>query len=486
MKILQPHSSSRRSPSERTTAKMIQFLFLSTASILLLAIQPALGATTASYLPLSYTIPYGTVECLYEHMSLTNEPLTASIFLSSGEELRAAIVLEGPVAPADLDFDARKSKKKGDSGAELKRYLDRYEKEGTSMFTKGKWDNMVNVKPVHIAEMVDFEEEEEDFMDDYYMTAKEREDFNEHHDLEHQHAKVDGGPHHEEGDDNRGDNPKHHPRNDFWKMEEEGEDGEHLDQGEYIDDDVAIAKIEARERLRLEEYAKDAEVDDDFVKLQMDHKPKGERNNAPLGELQEFNKGERRKIGKTNYAAQENENHRRRLSEGENPIIKLVAGEPYQKTIHVVSPGWYRFCVHPYSSTVEAEIELRKASTHGDVDKRTGHVLSLEDQEIHSEIHELYQLEDDTAVIAEEELLQDEDLAATRDQLRFLQKIYSEIIKKQLEERRVWNWRTVKNQHLHSHLVLGNLIETIVYMGITGLQVYTIRKWFSGGPSLGR
>ena len=74
----------------------------------------------------------------------------------------------------------------------------------------------------------------------------------------------------------------------------------------------------------------------------------------------------------------------------------------------------------------------------------------------------------------------------TREQLRILERVYSEIIAKQLEERRKWNWRTIKNQHLYSHLVLGNLVETVVYMGITGWQVYTIRKWFGGDHKLGR
>merc|ERR1712029_604441 len=103
-----------------------------------------------------------------------------------------------------------------------------------------------------------------------------------------------------------------------------------------------------------------------------------------------------------------------------------------------------------------------------------------------SEIHKLYEKEDDTAILAEEGAIKDEDLRATREQLRILERVYSDIISKHLEERRTWSWRTIRNQHIYSHLVLGNLVETLVYMGITGLQVYTIRKWFGGGPALGR
>ena len=75
----------------------------------------------------------------------------------------------------------------------------------------------------------------------------------------------------------------------------------------------------------------------------------------------------------------------------------------------------------------------------------------------------------------------------SKEQLRILENVYSQIIGKQMEERRTWDWRTIKNQHIYSHLVMGNLVETIVYMMVTGFQVYTIRKWFSSqGPALGR
>ena len=131
-------------------------------------------------------------------------------------------------------------------------------------------------------------------------------------------------------------------------------------------------------------------------------------------------------------------------------------------------------------------MELRKSSLYGAVDPKTGHVPSLEYVETKSAIHHLYEKEDDAQILAEEGAIQDSDLRASKEQLRILERVYADIINKQLEERRTWNWRTIKNQHLHSHLVLGNLVETIVYMGITGWQVYTIRKWFSGGPALGR
>jgi len=130
-------------------------------------------------------------------------------------------------------------------------------------------------------------------------------------------------------------------------------------------------------------------------------------------------------------------------------------------------------------------MELRSGTK---LDPRTGHVLSIEETETHSEIHSLYQeeaSEERKAAIAAS-IIKDEDLVTTREQLRILERVYSEIIAKQLEERRTWNWRTIKNQKSYGHLVMGNFLETLAYMGITGWQVYTIRRWFGGGPTLGR
>ena len=391
---------------------------------------PAIGQT---YLPISYKIPYGSDECIYERVEKRGEHLTSSVFLVSGEELRAAFVLEGPVAPIDTDLNTGKSA----GGVELQSYLSRYEKEGVNMFVNFKSDSMINVKPIRIAEMLDFEDEEEDYFDDQTISEAEREAFNAEHDIEHQHRQHDPQVQHERG--RRRDQEQH------------GGDDE---EPEHYDDDYTLMKEEALRRQVEEE----AEYDDDFVKLQMDNvKP------APSGR-------------RTN----EDTRGRRRLQEQSK---KLVAGEPYQRTIQIESPGWYRVCVSAKFYEVEVEMELRK----GQIDRHTGHVRSLEDVEIHSEIKGLYEKEDDAEVLREEGLIKDEDLRVSKEQLRILENVYSQIIGKQMEERRTWDWRTIKNQHIYSHLVMGNLVETIVYMMVTGFQVYTIRKWFSSqGPALGR
>lgn len=440
------------------TMRSVSSLLLSILLLLLPTDKPVYAAT---YLPHAYNIPFGAEECLYERISKSNEHLTASIFVVDGDDLASVIVMEGPVAPVDLETSSVKN-----SGGDLKKYLDRYAKEGVKMFVQGKFgDNMMNVKPVRIAQVVNFEEEEEDFYDDFHMTEEEREQFNKEHDREHQHENLHINRKHGEGE--TAEEQKERQRREArlaedkenWIMEMD-DDAEDHD----ADYDYQFRMQEEHEERLIEMVDKEAEIDDEFVKESNENAEKAAAAGSP----------ERRKLVTP-------DDRHRRLSGEEHAELKLIAGEPYQKTVLIESPGWYRLCVHGKSTAIEAELELRKSSTYGEVDRHTGHVPSLEDVEIHSEIRSLYQKEDDATVIAEEGVLQEDDLRVTKEQLRILEKVYKEIVGQQLEERRLLHWRTIKNQHLYSHIVLGNLVETVMYMGITGLQVYTIRKWFANG-----
>merc|ERR1711865_218120 len=106
---------------------------------------------------------------------------------------------------------------------------------------------------------------------------------------------------------------------------------------------------EHEERL-IEMVDKEGEIDDDFVKESNEKAEKEAAAGSP----------ERRKL------VTPDDRHRRLFGE-EHVELKLIAGEPYQKTVLVESPGWYRLCVHGKSTAIEAELELRKSSTYGEV-----------------------------------------------------------------------------------------------------------------------
>ena len=92
-------------------------------------------------------------------------------------------------------------------------------------------------------------------------------------------------------------------------------------------------------------------------------------------------------------------------------------------------------------------------------------------------------MEKDTA---SEEGIKDEDFQETRDKIKDLRRLLNEIQTLQQKERRRLNVHTETNAHSHGRMVLSSLLETLVFICITGFQVYTIRKWFSGAPVLGR
>lgn len=154
-------------------------------------------------------------------------------------------------------------------------------------------------------------------------------------------------------------------------------------------------------------------------------------------------------------------------------------GEPVQRTIVAKSAGWYRACVKGNWYQISAELEMRKESDLGGVDPGTGHVNSYAKQE---ELEEKSFLEQDAP--ADQEGMKDEDFETTRYQLERLRHLLIEIQKKQATERHRLIVHAATNDHSHSRMVLNSLFQTILFMAVTGFQVYTIRKWFSGDSTL--
>jgi benzoyl-CoA reductase/2-hydroxyglutaryl-CoA dehydratase subunit BcrC/BadD/HgdB len=124
-------------------------------------------------------------------------------------------------------------------------------------------------------------------------------------------------------------------------------------------------------------------------------------------------------------------------------------------------------------------MEMRKETELGGIDE-AGHVVSYETKTM---IDEDKELEQDTA---SQEGIKDEDFEETRAKVKDLRRLLNEIQSMQQKERRRLSVHAETNEHSHSRMVLSSLLETLLFMAVTGFQVYTIRKWFSGAPVLGR
>ena len=155
-------------------------------------------------------------------------------------------------------------------------------------------------------------------------------------------------------------------------------------------------------------------------------------------------------------------------------------GEPWEETLQAPATGWYRFCISGTWYQVIAEIDIRKESEFGGIDEDTGHVWSMQERTLEDE--EKLMLSDTAA----NEGIKDEDFEATRDKLKTLRRLLAEIQSKQSQERHRLIVHAATNEHSHSRMVLSSLLETVLFMAVTGFQVYTIRRWFKSAPVLGR
>lgn len=154
-------------------------------------------------------------------------------------------------------------------------------------------------------------------------------------------------------------------------------------------------------------------------------------------------------------------------------------GEPISLTKKAPDSGWYKMCVTATWNQVTAEMEMRRESELGGMNDE-GHVKTYEEQRMEKEDREL---EEDSAAA---EGIKDEDFQDTREKVKDLRRLLNDIQSMQQKERRRLTVHAETNEHSHSNMVLNSLMETLLFMAVTGYQVYTIRKWFSGAPVLGR
>jgi len=305
--------------------------------------------------------------------------MTMSVFVTDGSELRATAILEGPVAPPNID-----------DGKEINTYINK--------FQRGDFFGTPRRDVIKEEQVVDFEQGAapdvyDDDDDDYY-------------------------------DD---DEYLHEDYYDYY------DDDEH--QGKEPDPE----KVKKRQEMMIKRREKERQKRIDRMRKIQEMKKRHER----------------------------------------------TEGEPYQITQTARVGGWYRACVRASWYQVSAEMEFRKSSELGPPDPETGHVKSYESRELEREEEEMDK-QTPTESKEDKDAVKEEDFDRTKDQLKKLNRLLNDIKAKQMDERHRLSVHAATNEHSHSRMVLSSLMETVLYMMITGFQVYTIRKWFSGSPLLGR
>uniref|UniRef100_A0A7S3VC34 GOLD domain-containing protein n=1 Tax=Chaetoceros debilis TaxID=122233 RepID=A0A7S3VC34_9STRA len=135
---------------------------------------------------------------------------------------------------------------------------------------------------------------------------------------------------------------------------------------------------------------------------------------------------------------------------------------------------------------VEVEFELRQSSELGKPNKKTGHVQTYERHDMVR--HEKKLMESLSRATKDKNVesgVKPEDLEKTKNAIAKMNRLLNEIREKQVNERHRLSIHKAVNEHSHSRMVVGSLLETVFYIAVSGFQVYTIRKWFSGNSLLG-
>mmetsp|Transcript_12012 Transcript_12012/g.33222 ORF Transcript_12012/g.33222 Transcript_12012/m.33222 type:complete len:320 (+) Transcript_12012:84-1043(+) len=247
-----------------------------------------------------------------------------------------------------------------------------------------------------------------------------------------------------------------------------------------VESGAALGEAEDKFDRKQGDYGEKIEysINTDFEELNIavDDKPEEEEDSgAKEGESPEEMRArraaERRK-------ALENRQRQERIKQKQKKFIR-DEGEPIQKTLVAKSDGWYRACVEARHSTVTMELDFRKESEYGGISD-SGHVFTLEEKAVEDEDKDL---DEDTAA---KEGISDEDFQMAKDKLKTLRRLLADIQSKQTNERHRLMIHSATNEHSHSRMVLSSLLETVLFMLVTGFQVFTIRRWFKGAPVLGR
>lgn len=390
------------------------------ASFLLTTISLILLISHGSAIPVQHHLPKGSSECLYASLS-HEEYITTSLFITSGESLRATTKLQGPIAQQTIS-----------SSAEVLAAAMRLDKLG-----KDKHALALNQ-----VDDIDFENL---FNDDEILHDDDWKDDDEHHDIEELDDVI---------------------LQDYYYMDDD-------DEYEFMIDDA----MDDAEVLEIRK----AKAERDAMTPEQKAQREEEKKEARLKKLETL-KNEM-KVRAEKKKEERIQKKRQALSEKKKELQEMNEGKPVEKTYQVDEEGWYRFCVEATYAPIEVEFDFRTSGELGGPNQKTGHIQTYERHDmLMNEKKLMARLEKNSKLV--EGIVKEEDLKTTRDQIAKMNRLLNEIREKQVNERHRLSVHKAVNEHSHSRMVVGSLFETVCYIVISGFQVYTIRRWFSGNPIL--
>lgn len=378
------------------------------------------AATLTSAIPVQHHLPKGTSECLYASLQM-EEIITTSIFITSGEDLKVRSRIQGPMAQRAIT-----------SSAEVLAASMRLDKLGTRDKKGLKIDR---------TEEIDFENL---FNDDDVVQDDDWDDDAHLHSLD------------DELDDI--------VYQDYYYMDDD-------DEYEFMEDD-AMDDIEITNiRKAKAERENLSDVDKD--------KRSKEKKDAKKAKM---NAARKDRVAEGKHRLEEAKKQReQKKAEKKKELQSMNEGKPKETTYQITEEGWYRFCIDATYATVEIEFDMRASGDLGKPNSKTGHIQTYER---HDMLVNEKKLLAKLSSVAKGDNVKEEDLKTTKEQITKMNRLLNEIREKQVNERHRLGIHKAVNEHSHSRMVMGSLFETVFYIVVSGFQVYTIRKWFSGNSIL--
>lgn len=371
-------------------------------------------------MPVQYQLESGSMECLYAPIN-QYETVTTSVFITDGDELKVRTKLQGPIAPIAIG-----------SSAEV-------------LAAAMRVDKMNHIDFMNQVNDVDFENL---YNDDALL----------------QDDDWDDDDHKTYGDDRVMDDILFQ---DYYYMDDD-------DEYQFMEDD-------AMDDTEIMEIRK-ARAERDAMSPEERQKKLDEKQVERRKKLEAFKK--QKEMQRKRQDEKERKHKQRKLDLEKRKQAQNAEGMPLEHTSEVQEEGWYRFCVEATHSTVNVEFEFRRSSQLGKPNSKTGHIQSYERHDMLVNEKRLMAKMEAAAKNDAEGGVKTEDLQSTRDLVTKMNRLLNEIREKQVNERHRLGIHKAVNEHSHSRMVLGSLFETVLYIAVSGFQVYTIRKWFSGNPIL--
>ncbi|KAL7431953.1 hypothetical protein ACHAXM_004103 [Skeletonema potamos] len=173
---------------------------------------------------------------------------------------------------------------------------------------------------------------------------------------------------------------------------------------------------------------------------------------------------------------------------------------PYEWTKRIKNPGWYRICVQA-DDDILVEMDIRNSAIFGGVNEETGHVYTFADWEEWEEeqrINKLNELKEKAKADREAQLLMEQLNAALKDQIkdydleatqRLMTQVNSLVSEMQQKQgavhQRIKSHEGIAKRN-YQRIKKSGIVETVLYLLITGYQVYTVHNWLLSTNSLGR